>query len=1047
MENTEKNKLNSAVEHVCRLTPLQEGMLFHNQYKSKSTYVIQNVMKISGMQNVDHLIRAFEILTGIHEILRAVIITEHVDQPLLVIPKERKPEIRLESYTNDTDFRLFIEKDKERGITLDQDPLFRVCLFKVSQNEYNMLVTYSHIIVDGWSYAIIMNDLTDIYTGLCDGKLPDELLAHMKNDRKRLKYADYANWIRHQDTKTALQYWRNRLDGYVGSASIAAMGAGAADGESYETVKLQFSDDMTRQMEHLCRQLRITMNTFMETVWGLALQAYTNTDDVVFGRVSMGRSCMLAGIEQLVGLCINTIPARVTAEKNGTIKDLLIKHHALSLEGLKYDYCSLAEIQSALGQSSDLIKTIFIYEDLDDERRLNNSKGQIQIESKDTIQETTYDISIYAEAAESVLLICRYNAQMYQCDEMQKVLDRYQYMTEQILNNPQMLTEEIEFVLPEEKEKILHTFNKIYEREDHFVPVPQMLKKRAAEYGQRPALYFQEKQMSYAELDHLSDLVAKNLIANGIGNSDYVAVIAKRGFEMFTAIYGILKAGAAYVPIDDEYPKERMEYILTDAKCRFALVVRNQNINRGIKQLLIDDLYTEQKDTALPASYDLSAVAYLIYTSGTTGRPNGVMVTNRNVVNYCIPHAHNVYGGILQEENHVIACVTTISFDIFVTEIFLSLLNGMTVAIASEEQQNDGDLLCDFVERYQIDSLQITPSRIKLMLQSRKAYKLSGIKKIMIGGEPLSTAVCKNIGRYTNAELFNVYGPSETTVWSTYGKADKLDYDGYVPIGKPIRNTKVFISNKNGRLCGIGMPGEICIQGSGVAVGYLGNQELTQKRFCVNHWDCERTYHTGDLGYWRKDGSLQCIGRMDDQVKIRGIRIETEEIEKKIREISPDIVDVRVVLRKKEEEEFLCAYYVAGQEADTVQLGISLQQSLHKAVIPLFFRLDRLPLNANGKFDKKQLPDLQITVNEEEEALNQMESELAEMFADVLKLEKVGLRDNFFALGGHSLKVMRLMNQIEKKYGVRISIKEFFEHATVSEVESCLRSKMRTERE
>ena len=1032
--------LSSDVENVCRLTPMQEGMLFHNLFSSKSTYVIQNIMELTGIIDEEKLIKSFWGLTKIHEILRSVILYEGVKNPLLVFPKDRKPEITILEYEGEEEFRRFIEADKQRGFDMEKDTLFRVNLFKLSDRYYYMVITYSHIIVDGWSYSIIMNDLNRIYTRLCQGMQEDQIIDELKSTRDRLKYSHYANWIGQQDMESALKYWSTYLEGYCNSVGIIPIDIEKEGADTYKTVKLQLSKNIADKMYKLCQSLKITPNTFMETAWGLTLQAYNNVQDVVFGKVVMGRNNALHGIMDMVGLCINTIPIRVVSEDAETIMGVLKKQHQKALEVIKYDFCSLVDILSCSGMNSEVIQTLFIFENLHDEDRLCLEESSLEIKDVETIQETNYDISIYAQADQTLLLINRYNARKYSDSQMNLLMQRYQYILMQILENPLVKVNELKILLPcEEKESVLHKFNEKYEGEDELVPLQNMFMESVLKNLNHVALVYKDIEMTYGELDCLSTNVAKNLVALGVNRGDFVAVIAKRGLDMFAAIYGILKAGAAYIPIDFNYPEERMEYILDNANCEYAVVTDYKELKTDKKQILVKELYKDRKEMILSTDYALSDIAYLIYTSGTTGKPNGVIVTNKNIVNYCSQHPRNVYGGIIKEDNRTIACITTISFDIFVTEIFLSLLNGMKVVVASETEQNEGGAFCEFLEHYQVDTLQITPSRMKLVLQSEKADRLNGVKTIFLGGEPLTAELCKNIRKKTDADLYNIYGPSETTVWSVYGKVDSMEYTGNVPIGKPIRNTKVFIRNRNHKLCGIGMLGEICIQGSGVTNGYLNNKGITDEKFYSNEWNSERTYCTGDLGYWMQDGRLQCIGRMDDQAKIRGIRIEPEEIEKLILENCSAIQDVKVVVRKKDEQDYLCAYYVSEDEIDVWGLRKSMHKKIHPAVFPLLFRLDKLPTNMNGKFDKKQLPAFKIHPGEYIEPKNEIETELLGMFEEVLGVKNIGVKDDFFALGGHSLKMMALINMIQMKYEIKMTIKEVFYNSTVRDIGKLIR--------
>lgn len=1036
-------KLSNYVESVCRLTPLQEGMLFYNLYTSKGAYIIQNVMELTGYIDKGQLVKTFNILSKIHEILRGIIVNDSVKNPLLVFLNEYTPEVTFFYYDSPAEFNDFLEADKQRGFELNKDALFRVALFEKSDNHYYMVMTYSHIIIDGWSYSILMNDFSAIYMRLSQGIHEEQIINDIVNARDILKFSQYSNWIRGKDLRVALEYWDNYLDGYANFSGIISLKKnGKIVKDTYKTVNIEISKDITNQMYDFCQKYKITPNTVMETVWGLTLQEYNNVQDVLFGKVVVGRNNTLSGIMEMVGTCINTIPSRVTSKENESIIDLMKRQHQTNLESMEYDYCSLPDLLSHAGKSSEIIQTIFIFENLHEQERLCIDDSILQIRDIDVVHETNYDISIYAEVDDKIYLVNKYNEKKYNSSQMNLLMQRYRSFLEQIMDNPRINVCDLNIWLEQDEKDLIHRkFNAPYD-EEVFVPLQTMFMKSVLNNINDTALIFNDNKMTYAELDCLSTKIAKNLISIGIKKGEFVALVAQRGVELFAAIYGIIKAGAVYIPIDYEYPEERISYILEDSDCQYVLVTDYIKLNTNKKQILVKELYSEQKDIILNIDYELSDNVYLIYTSGTTGKPNGVMVSNKNIVNYCSQHLNNIYGGIIQKDNKVIACITTISFDIFVTEIFMSLLNGMEVIVASELAQNDGGMLCDLIERYKVDSLQITPSRMKFIMQSDRSHKLKNLKTIFIGGEVLTWDLCKKIREKTEADLYNVYGPSETTVWSTIEKVDKTQDFENIPIGRPIRNTKIYIRSRNHKLCGIGMIGEICIQGYGVSNGYLNNKKLNDEKFYFNEWDMEKTYCTGDLGYWLEDGRIQYVGRMDEQVKIRGIRVEIKEIEKLILENCPSVQNIKVVVRKKEQQEYLCAYYVSEHEIDVATLRGNMSKKIHQGVFPIFFRIDRLPTNLNGKFDQSLLPELKFNTLEFKEPSNDVEETLIQMLKEILGVQEIGINDDFFALGGHSLNAMSLINMLQIKYGIRMTIKDLFCNSSIKRFAEIVSSKI-----
>ncbi|MBR6825426.1 MAG: amino acid adenylation domain-containing protein, partial [Oscillospiraceae bacterium] len=561
--------------------------------------------------------------------------------------------------------------------------------------------------------------------------------------------------------------------------------------------------------------------------------------------------------------------------------------------------------------------------------------------------------------------------------------------------------------------------------------------KAVAAHSDRLAAVFGEQRITYGELDRHSGQLADALHHMGVGAGDFVAICAKRGVEMLTALYGVLKTGAAYVPVDPDYPRQRMEYILSDCK---AKAVVTYGCTLDIDLPVLDMNRWEPGEEEYLCHCKPTDAAYLIYTSGTTGQPKGVKILHKNVVNFSCQSGFGVYRYGPKNGFTSILSVTNHVFDIFVTEAITSVLLGMTVYIANEEEQMDVRKFSAIVEEYHPQVLQTTPSRIRMYLAQDPTCKALGkFAYMMLGGETVSEELIARLRDLCpQTTLVNVYGPSETTVWSTCANVT----DGIITIGKPISNTQVYVLD-NYRLCALNEPGELCIAGDGVSPGYLNRPELTKEKFIPNPFGKGSLYCTGDIAALCEDGMLRFYGRKDDQVKILGHRIELSEIDASIRSIE-GIRDSAVITREDPSgEKLIFAYYCADVVIEPQEIFCVLKENLPEYMLPAgMMQLSTIPLNANGKLDRKALPLLHVTAGREyTPAETDEQAEICRLFSQLLSVESVGIHDSFFRLGGHSILAAQLVYSLEDRFGCAFSLKEIFSNPTPAMLAELLQNK------
>ncbi len=582
-----------------------------------------------------------------------------------------------------------------------------------------------------------------------------------------------------------------------------------------------------------------------------------------------------------------------------------------------------------------------------------------------------------------------------------------------------------------ELERLIASFNQTKCEYPSNRTISELFEEQAAKTPDRAAAVFQGQALTYAQLNAKSNQLARRLRKMGVGAEDYVGILAERGAEMLIAMLGVLKAGGAYVPLDPAYPSERISFMLHDCKAKAVLLYKAaRQTDVPVIDLLSEPLWQEE-ECNLPCINQSSDVAYLIFTSGTTGLPKAVMIEHRNVVNYCTQNGFGVmrYADGLSS----ILSVTNLGFDIFVTETFLALLNGMTVYIANAAEQTDTEAFLRLESVCKAQVLQTTPSRLQMFLSQNAtdaAYR--HLKYIMVGGEAVSQQLVQRLKQACpQARIVDVYGPSETTVWSTCADVTH----GEVTIGKPISNTQIYILNQN-ELCAIGEVGELCIAGAGLARGYLNREELTKEKFVDNPFGEGRMYRTGDLAKWLPNGDIAFLGRRDEQVKIRGFRIETDEIASVLREHA-HIRDCAVIAREDQAgEKELYAYLVSEAAVDISAVRRFLQKKLPSYMVPPYMmQIDAIPVNRNGKLDKKVLPMIETACSESYVApTDRVQENICKVFGEILGLAQIGITDNFFDMGGHSLRAVRLINSLEKLCGRRLSQQQIFDNPTPQEL-------------
>jgi len=1025
------------IDDIYPLSPMQEGLLFHSLLDPNGVHYFEQVTcRVEGQLDIDAIEKSLQQLVSRYDVLRTVFLPRGYTRPLQMVLKVRKADFRYEDVrrecaggSREAVVRHYQAQDTARKFDPGKDTLTRLLVLRTGEEQYIFIWSHHHIIMDGWCMGVLIRDFKAIYAQVRKREQP--LLAPVK------PYSQYISWLQDRDREQAADYWRGYLEGYENPATLPkreVLPSGSLP-FSLASHEVPIPKDKTRLLHKMSREYGVTLNTIIQAAWGILLSRYNNVTDVVFGSVVSGRPAEIEGVETMIGLFINTIPVRVRCREEATIGDLLKELQASALQSEPYHYQPLSEIMAGSTPGRDLLDHILIVENypLANEimagERETGGADDWRVTDVRVFEQTNYDLTITVLPAEEITIRLGYNANVYEKGIIEGISTHLYTILDQMTRNGRTIVSALEMIPEQEKQKLLYTFNDTRREYPREVTLVSLFEKQVQATPEKTAVVYEGMTLSYRQLNEQADRVAGFLRERyAIGRDQPVGIMIERCLEMITGLLGILKAGGAYLPLDPTYPKERIAYILQNSGAAVLLV--KEGIPEGLgyagtvlpmEMALGSDPVSE---TGWP-EVNARDLCYLIYTSGSTGKPKGVMVSHYNVVNFMAGMSRE----LPVDENDSILAVTSTSFDISVLELFWTLCNGVKVIIHPSNQSFKG------LDRYMpVTMMQTTPSLINLVKEDDTSKNfLRSLRLLLIGGEATTPALINSLKRHNPAEIYNMYGPTETTIWSCIHRFD--DNIGKVSIGKPILNTQIYILDTALRLLPIGVAGDLYIGGEGLSRGYWGMPQLTNERFIDNPFIAgERIYMTGDVARWLPDGTIEYIGRMDHQVKLRGFRIELGEIENTLLQYE-QIEETAVVVKGQGGDGYLVAYYVSGQPVEPVELKTFLSARLPSYMLPAFFvPLEKMPLTPNGKTDRLALPDMDASrENGHTAPAGRTEEKLVDIWSAVLKLDRsvISVDSDFFDLGGHSLTAMTLLNRIEKAFGRSIPLNAFLHITTI----------------
>ncbi|WP_394751323.1 amino acid adenylation domain-containing protein [Spongiimicrobium salis] len=1031
------------IEDIYPLSPMQEGLFFHYLMEPRSqAYFEQITLHVQGDLKLDKVENAMNALTKRYSVLRTLFKqVDEVDRPLQIVLSERKVEFAFKDIRNESEgkrketvIQQYQQNDKTRKFDLETDALIRLLVLRTSINEYTFIWSHHHIIMDGWCVSILISEFEKYYLSYIDKQEVE--LPSIK------PYSKYIQWIENTEKEVAFQYWKEYLSEFNTATGIPKITT-----KKVPYVHKDFSKYLgkakTRDLQAFCIENSTTTSSVLQMAWGILLQKYNNTNDVVFGTVVSGRPPSITGVDTMVGLFINTVPVRIKSNKE-TIMEALSNSQKEALVATDYHYTPLSDIQSLSELKGALLDHIMVFENFPIAEQIDKGEktkeGGLSFLGAEFFEQTGYDLTlIIVPHNDDITIKASYNTERYDTKIIEKVVDQLIRVVDEILLSPNKKIHEISVLEKEEFNRLKKGYT--VASEDYGTgTLLDLFEKQVQDNPEQVALLFEGARMTYGELNIRANQLAHRLKNEGVGPDSMVPICVERSLEMVIGLLGILKAGGAYVPIDLDYPTARIDYILNDVEANFILMTTSSKKTLGalstIKTILLDDVTTyEEYQKHNPTREDLYRnLAYVIYTSGTTGTPKGVMNEHRSIYNRLL--WMRKYLGT--DRKLTTLQKTTFCFDVSVWEFFLPLISGSKLVIAKPEGHKDPEYLWKLIEEYKINLIHFVPSMLQLFLEkTKKNENTFELAHVICSGEALPLNLVNVFkSNMDKVCLHNFYGPTEAAIDVTAIDLSKIDVNKMVPIGYPVPNTPLYVVDKWNNLQLEGVPGELWIGGIQVSRGYLNRLELTEEKFVDNIFDDQdnnKLYKTGDMVQWTSDKGLMYLGRMDDQVKIRGYRIELGEIAHRLR-TCPGIEQGEVIVKMRNDEPYLVGYYKADKIIASEELIAFLKQSLPLYMIPMnYVKLETFPLTSNGKLDKNQMPDPEGNAKDFIAPENEIESKLAEIWGAVLKIDakKIGIHDDFFALGGHSIKAVDMLHKISRIFSVKISLKDVFEHPTI----------------
>ena len=1022
------------VADIYPLTPTQSGMLYHTlRSPGNELYFQQISCTIRGALDYDYFKRAWDQVVARHPALRTIFIWEGIDEPLQIVRQEVTVpwdlfDWRDSASDKQADRLTALQHDyRKRGFDLTQAPLLSMALIRIDDEQYHFIWNFHHLLTDGWSTHLVFNEAFAVYEKLRLGAQPN--LPAVR------PFQNYIAWLKQQNLESAERYWRKLLNGLASPTPLQVDKPVVSAAVSHGETSIELSQSTTTALKAMAQQHRLTLNTIVLGAWALLLSRYSGQEDVVFGTTLSGRPVDLDGVENMVGMFINTLPLRTQITDDVQLLSWLQGLQNLQLEIRQYEYSPLAQVQrwSDVSAGQALFDSIVVFENYPIEAAAERS---IQLENVHYREQSNYPLALLVVPREHLELLAIFNQNRFEETAISRILGHLETILIAMASNPIQTLSEIPLLSSEEYQQIVFEWN------DTEVDLgsPVWLSDRIAQAAQTApntmAIVAEDHNLTYAELDARANQLAHLLIKRGVIPGGPIGLYVDRSAAMIVGILGILKAGCAYVPLDPAYPSHRIRFILDDTKAQVVVAqphLAGQINHPELEFILLDSSWsaiTAELDQAPEVRMTGDDMAYIIYTSGSTGQPKGVRVTHANLFQSTAAR-HHFYEEIVGR----FLLLSSFAFDSSVAGIFWTLADGGTLVLPAPGDERDLDQLADLIARERVTHTLALPSLYRLLLDYSPTGALESLRTVIVAGEvcppDLST---RHFNRLPATRLYNEYGPTEATVWASVYPLRPTSSPERVPIGQPIANTQLYVLDRRREPVPVGVPGELVIGGAGIVPGYWRRPDLSRARFQPNPFGKGRVYHSGDRVRWQPNGNLEFLGRSDDQIKIRGYRVELGEIKNAL--VRNSAVRDALVTANNDR---LVAYLISespGKEP-TDQVYEELAARLPDFMLPTAWMwIKSFPQTPNGKIDRKQLPDPQTNrtdlIDDQVAPQSETERTIAKIWGELLGFAPIGVHDDFFQLGGHSLMVTQLISRLRRTFGFAIPIRVVLDTRTIA---------------
>jgi len=1021
-------------------------------------------VRIVSKPDIDALRKAFQKLLNNNESLRS---TYYLNEGKPVQEVHGYKEVFFEEIDvkelNEEELKTKVIEVYKTPFDLEKGPVFKVHLFRVSDANFILLLKMHHICSDGWSIGIMLNELKQLYE--------DEINGNESVILNSQKYSDYINYqkelINSAEGEKLWLYWKNELCGEIPVLDLPAdKPRPALQIFNGATEYFFLEKDIVDKLKKLSQSEGTTLFVTLLTAYQILLHRYSGQNEILIGTATAGRN--KTDFEKIIGYFINPVVIRGKFYDKLSFKDFLnqIKKKVLgAIANQDFPYPLVVErlLKKRDPSRSPIFQAFFGLQKVPKGKEIQElvvpgnegarvSWGKLELESFDIPQqEGQFDLMLEFFEGENIFTgLIKYNADVFNPDRIKRMCGQFQILLNSIINNPDKKISELEILSEIEKKKIINEWNDTEVDYDLNQTIESIFSEQAKKTPETVAVEFEDKKLTYKELDTITNQLGNLLVKNGVTKNTLVGVYIERSLEMIIALMGILKAHGAYVPIDPSYPNERIDYMIEDSGVKIILSIDalSENLSgHRAKIFNLDkdiDILSGESIEHPAINYDQKSLAYVIYTSGSTGKPKGAMNTNGGILNRLLWMKD--YLKITPDDK--IFQKTSFSFDVSVWEFFLPLISGAKLVFAKHDGHKDTKYLINEIINKNITHMHFVPSMLQVFLEDEEVSKCVSLKKVICSGEELTVSL-QNLffNRFKNAELYNFYGPTEAAVDVTYWKCDKESKLNVVPIGKPVANTQIYILDSNLNIVPVGVPGELQIGGIQVARGYHNRAELTLEKFIPDPFgkiENARLYKTGDLVRYLNDGNIEYLGRIDNQIKIRGFRIELGEIEFVLNQYD-DVKEAVVIAKElKKGDKRLIAFAIPKRDKNVNSNDIRnyLKEKLPDYMVPsqIIF-LNEMPLSQNGKVDRKALDNYEFTRDELQSefrnASTSVEKKLVDIWQEVLSIDEIGINDNFFELGGDSILSIQIISKANQ-YGLRITPKQIFQYQTIAELSTVI---------